>query len=36
MHAWLTALEFQVGCEISDVEKPEDIANAQILIFPGV
>ena len=26
----------QVGCEIVDVEKPEDITNAQILIFPGV
>jgi glutamine amidotransferase/cyclase len=26
----------QVGCEIMDVEKPEDITNAQILIFPGV
>jgi|NorSeaMetagenome_1021524.scaffolds.fasta_scaffold156884_1 hypothetical protein len=28
-------LRSQVGCEITDVEKPEDIANAQILIFPG-
>jgi hypothetical protein len=25
----------QVGCDIMDVEKPEDIADAQILIFPG-
>jgi len=26
----------KVGCEIMDVEKPEDITTAQILIFPGV